>query len=99
MVLGVKHRLIVLISCAVLCFPLRGAWGQTALFASDSELEITLSGNMGALMKDRGSNPQYHRFTLAYQLDSQKICRAGKGAYTGAFQKNERELYVSSADA
>lgn len=37
------------------------------LFASDELLEITLSGNVPELMKDRGEDPQYHSFLLIYK--------------------------------
>ena len=36
------------------------------LFDSDEILEITISGNMKALMDDRGDDPQYHPFLMKY---------------------------------
>lgn len=43
-------------------------FGQTsALFDSDNLLEISFSGNVNELMKDRGEDPQYHAFQLSYK--------------------------------
>lgn len=37
------------------------------LFEGDEIVEITLSGSISELMKDRGDDPQYHSLTLAYK--------------------------------
>jgi len=43
------------------------SFGQIpALFETDELLEITFQGKVGALMKDRGDDPQYHDFRLSY---------------------------------
>jgi len=49
-------------------FFVRDGFTQTSqLFGSDEVLEITFSGNVGELMKDRGDSPQYHDFKLSYK--------------------------------
>ncbi len=40
---------------------------SSELFSSDSLLEITLTGDVAALMSDRGEDPQYHPFQLSYK--------------------------------
>lgn len=40
------------------------------LFEEEELIEITLSGSISELMKDRGDDPQYHSLTLAYKGSS-----------------------------
>lgn len=47
-------------------------WGKSlgqpnALFEQEELIEVTLSGSIAELMKDRGNNPQYHSLTLTYK--------------------------------
>lgn len=37
------------------------------LFGREDVLELTISGDIGGLMKDRGNDPQYHALTLSYK--------------------------------
>jgi len=50
-----------------LCFEMDGFAQTSPLFNSDEVLEITFSGNVLELMKDRGDEPQYHDFRLSYK--------------------------------
>jgi len=50
-----------------LCFRIDAFAQASQLFESEEVLEITFSGNIGELMKDRGDAPQYHDFKLSYK--------------------------------
>jgi hypothetical protein len=58
---------------ALLVFFCTMAFSQSSkLFDQDDLLEITFSGPVGELMKDRGDDPQYHTFSLKYK-DSENL--------------------------
>ncbi|MDZ7645944.1 MAG: hypothetical protein U5K54_01495 [Cytophagales bacterium] len=42
---------------------------QPKLFEDNRVLELTLSGEMQELLKDRGGDPQYHALSLIYKND------------------------------
>jgi hypothetical protein len=52
-------------------FSFNGFAQSSDLFGNDEVIQITFSGNISELMKDRGEDPQYHEFKLSYQ-DSDK---------------------------
>ncbi|HUX58105.1 MAG TPA: hypothetical protein VMV77_14095 [Bacteroidales bacterium] len=65
-----KHALLFLAGC----FLLGSALGQSSnLFDSDEVMELTLRGDLKAVFKDRGDDPQYHPATLHYQADQNAI--------------------------
>lgn len=58
-------RTVLLAFTSLLC--LTGLSQSNNLFDQDDLLEITFSGQVGELMKDRGDDPQYHPFRLTYK--------------------------------
>jgi len=58
-------RTVLLAFTSLLC--LTGLSQSNNLFDQDDLLEITFSGQVGELMKDRGDDPQYHVFRLTYK--------------------------------
>jgi len=54
-------------SFLIFFFQIHGFAQSSKLFDSDEILEITFSGSVGELMKDRGDAPQYHDFKLSYK--------------------------------
>jgi hypothetical protein len=42
---------------------------SSSLFDSDRTIDITLKGDVKALLNDRGDDPQYHNFILSYQQE------------------------------
>lgn len=71
-----------LFGCVVMAQPV--AKKTTALFASDSSISIQLSGNIKALLKDRGDSPKYHETVLIYGSDTIAI----KAKTRGKFRKS-----------
>lgn len=65
-----RQKIKIFIQIIGLYFLLLPVWGYTQsskLFTSDELLEITLSGDVTGLMKDRGEDPKYHPFKLSYK--------------------------------
>ncbi|MEY4931652.1 MAG: hypothetical protein RI909_2376, partial [Bacteroidota bacterium] len=60
-----KKRTVLLIFICFFWF--KGLSQSSNLFDRDDLLEITFSGQVGELMKDRGDDPQYHTFQLTYK--------------------------------
>ncbi len=61
---------------------------QDLLFGNENPLEITLSGDIRGLLKDRGEDPQYHPITLSYrEPDSSLISLTIKVKARGHFRK------------
>jgi len=59
------------------------------LFDSDEILGITFSGNIRAVLNDRGDNPQYHPLTLSYSgKDSSEISFSVNVKTRGHFRKD-----------
>jgi len=52
---------------ALIVLFMRGYGQSSGLFDEDELLEITLTGKVGELMKDRGDDPKYHEFRLSYK--------------------------------
>lgn len=57
------------------------------LFDIQEVLELTISGNVGDLMKDRGNDPQYHSLTLSYKNAGRQISIPVKIKTRGHFRK------------
>lgn len=57
------------------------------LFDVEEVLELTISGNVGGLMKDRGNDPQYHSLTLTYRNESGPVSIPVKIKVRGHFRK------------
>jgi len=57
------------------------------LFDSEEVLELTISGEFGDLMKDRGNDPQYHAFTLSYKHGGSPVSIPVKIKTRGHFRK------------
>lgn len=58
------------------------------LFKNNDPLNITLTGNIRELLKDRGNDPQYHPITLSYRTsDSSLISLSIKAKVRGHFRK------------
>ncbi len=82
---GKKHILLFLVFFFLLSF----AHGQKSkLFESDEVLEFTLKGDLKAVFKDRGDDPQYHKATLHYQEDQTVFDIPLKIKARGNFRKN-----------
>ena len=48
--------------------------GQSShLFDTDDVMELNLKGDLKTVFKDRGDDPQYHKATLQYKVDSNTI--------------------------
>ncbi len=63
------------------------AIAQSNLFDQETPLELTLSGDLGHLMKDRGDAPQYHPVTLTYQSAEGSKNISIKSKVRGHFRK------------
>jgi len=60
------------------------------LFDSDELLNIKLSGNLRALLNDRGDNPQYHSLNLSYlKKDSSEVLMPVNVKTRGHFRKDK----------
>lgn len=57
------------------------------LFDVEDVLELTISGDVGGLMKDRGNDPQYHALTLTYKNESDPVSIPVKIKARGHFRK------------
>jgi hypothetical protein len=57
------------------------------LFDSEDVLELTISGDVGDLMKDRGNDPQYHTLTLTYKTGGNQVSIPVKVKARGHFRK------------
>ncbi|MEQ1587292.1 MAG: hypothetical protein ABL895_15490 [Cyclobacteriaceae bacterium] len=57
------------------------------LFDVDDILELTISGDIGGLMKDRGNDPQYHSLTLSYKNADSPVSIPVKIKARGHFRK------------
>jgi hypothetical protein len=57
------------------------------LFDSEDVLELTISGDVGDLMKDRGNDPQYHTLTLSYKNAGSPVSIPVKVKARGHFRK------------
>ncbi len=57
------------------------------LFDSEEMLEVTVSGEFGDLMKDRGNDPQYHAFTLTFKNGGNPVSIQVKIKTRGHFRK------------
>jgi len=71
-----KYKIWVVFEVIGLCLMLGyiPSYAQSSeLFNDDRLLEITLSGDVAGLMKDRGEDPQYHQFTLSYKDSDGKL--------------------------
>lgn len=65
-----RHKLKIFIQIIGLYFLLLPGWGysqSSKLFSNEELLEITLTGAVTDLMKDRGEDPTYHSFKLSYK--------------------------------
>ena len=60
---GILRSLIVVFSC----FWANVGAQPDQLFGQEDVLELTISGDIGGLMKDRGDDPKYHALTLSYK--------------------------------
>jgi len=57
------------------------------LFDIEDVLEVTISGDVGDLMKDRGNDPQYHTLTLTYKTGGNQVSIPVKVKARGNFRK------------
>ena len=57
------------------------------LFDQEDILELTISGDIGSLMKDRGNDPQYHSLTLSYKNADSPVSIPVKIKARGHFRK------------
>jgi len=57
------------------------------LFDADSVLEISFSGNVGELMRDRGDDPQNHTFMLSFMEGDQRMDLQVQVKTRGHFRK------------
>jgi 23S rRNA maturation mini-RNase III len=66
-----RKNVIIFFTLVEFCFLLltvqRGFSQSSELFKDDKLLEMTLSGDVTGLMKDRGEDPKYHTFKLSYK--------------------------------
>lgn len=71
------------------CWIINASFGQaTDLFEREEVIEITLLGSISELMKDRGSDPQYHPLTLTYKsADTDSVAVPIKVKTRGHFRK------------
>lgn len=49
-----------------------GLLNGQSLFEGDDVVNLTISGNLGELLRDRGDDPQYHTLSLSYQEGDQR---------------------------
>ncbi len=62
--------------------------GQSShLFDTDDVMELNLKGDLKTVFKDRGDDPQYHKATLQYKVDSNTINIPLKIKTRGHFRK------------
>ena len=81
---------IVVLSCLTLffaCFSGVLFAQPTQLFDIEDVLELTISGEFGDLMKDRGNDPQYHSFTPSYKNEGSQVSIPVKIKTRGHFRK------------
>lgn len=79
-----------LLSCWVLiftCFSGVLSAQPDQLFGLEDILELTISGDVGGLMKDRGNDPQYHSLTLSYKNADNPVSIPVKIKVRGHFRK------------
>lgn len=60
---------------------------SAALFDSEELLTLTLSGNIGDLLKDRTGDPQYFPMTLAYEENGNRVAIPIKARTRGNFRR------------
>lgn len=59
------------------------------LFAREEPIEITLRGDLSALMKDRGQDPQYHNLTFSFRDGEKSASISIRSKVRGHFRKDE----------
>lgn len=80
----------VVLSCLVLIFTCFSGFLSAQpdqLFDVEDILELTISGDVGGLMKDRGNDPQYHALTLSYKNSNSQVSIPVKIKVRGHFRK------------
>ncbi len=58
-----------MITSLILLYSISLSGQSKDLFGSDEVLDLTISGDVGGLMKDRGTDPQYHTLALSYKSE------------------------------
>jgi hypothetical protein len=79
-----------LFACLVCSFTLLG---QAPLFQRDDVLELILTGDLKAVLTDRGAEPSYHPFVLTYAGNQGQVALPVRIRARGHFRKSSQNCF------